>query len=76
MSRFNEDDVLEIRGNRYRVKQIDSHVSMDGPLQYRLEPLGDAPPANLKPGSARKEEKYAIREYYNVEAEEVEVIEE
>ena len=74
-SRFAEGDILRIRGNKYRVEQVDVLPGDRGPHQYRLEPLEDAPPANLSPVDSRKEEKYAIREYYNVDGADIEVIE-
>lgn len=49
LPRFDEGDVIEIRGHRYAVQQVDAADADDRVDQYQLEPLGDAPQALLKP---------------------------
>lgn len=47
---FDEGDIIQVRGREYGVDQVDpSARHPHGVLQYRLEPIGDAPPGRLKP---------------------------
>lgn len=66
---FEEGDVLTVRGHRYRVAQVDFR-STDGRVhQYRLDALGDAPPARLLPDESW--EKYSFHPVFGVEPGEI-----
>lgn len=74
-TRYNEGDILIIRGNKYRVAQVDLVPGREGPLQYRLTATGEGPEAILTPESSSQEKRYAIQEFYNVESKDIHLLE-
>jgi hypothetical protein len=72
--RFYKGDVITFRGNKYEVTQVDTHFSHPGVLQYRLDALGDSPPATLEPRTHR-ERAYTVKEFHEVAGEDVAVVE-
>lgn len=68
--RFYQGDVITVRGNEYEVENVDT-LPDGGVLQYRLEARRDDLAGTLRV----HDEGYVIAEYYDVDGEDITVIE-
>lgn len=73
LPQFEAGDVLSFRGHEYRVKRADPDPMRDRVFQYSVEPLGNAPHANLK--VEYDEGVFVYRPIYGVEPDDIEVTE-
>lgn len=62
---FEEGDILKINGDKYKVDRVQSNPYQERVSNYILEPVNDAPPANLKP----KEDGYVLHSFGDAEVE-------
>jgi len=68
-NKFQEGDIIEIRGFKHKVEKVDYSPVEEKVIQYRIEAIDeDAPPSTLKPYA---NEKFVVKEHHDCNPEKV-----